>query len=319
MVSTQATRLPGVKEARSSLRRLLAKYNMHRQLFLLFVPVIVYFIVFKYIPMYGVTVAFKDYRLRSGILGSPWVGFEHFRLMFAGRTFREVLRNTIVISFYRLVFGFPAPILFALLLNEIRNMGFKKVVQTISYLPHFLSWIVLAGVFFPLLSPSIGPINYAIRSLGFKPIFFLGDPGWFRFTIVTTGIWQDVGWGSIIYLATLSGVDPELYEAAEMDGAGRLAQAIHISVPSLLPVITIMFILAVGRLLADDFDQIFNLYNPVVYSTGDVISTYVYRTGLIGLKYDFAAAVGLFRNVIGFALVFVTNAIVKKVNEYGIW
>ena len=302
-----------------SLKKQCILYSKYRGLMLLLIPVVAYFFIFKYLPMSGALIAFKNYRLRSGIWGSPWVGFEHFQLMFQGRSFLQVFTNTLVISFYRLVFGFPAPILFALLLNEIRVLRVKKIVQTVSYLPHFLSWVILAGIFFPLLSPSIGPINFVIQQLGLKPIYFLGDPRYFRFTLVTTGIWQGLGWGSIIYLATLSGINPEMYEAAEIDGAGRLSQALHITIPSLLPVITIMFILSIGSIINDNFDQIFNLYNPVVYPTGDVISTYTYRIGLIGMRYDFAAAVGLFKNVIGFILIIITNTIVKRFSNYGIW
>jgi putative aldouronate transport system permease protein len=211
------------------------------------------------------------------------------------------------------------PIIFAILLNEIRHIRYKKVTQTLSYLPHFISWVVLGGLFRQFLSPSIGPINIAIKALGFDPIFFLGDPSWFRFTVVVTSIWKGVGWGSIIYLATIAGIDPQLYEAAVIDGAGRFRRVLHITIPSLAPVITIMLIFALRGIVLDDFDQIFNLYNPAVYSVGDVLSTYIYRVGLVNFEFSMSTAVNLFRNLIAFVLIIMANAAAKRINEYGIW
>jgi len=269
--------------------------------------------------MYGIVLAFKDYRFRLGILKSPWVGLENFYTMFRGIDFPKVFRNTVIISFYKLIAGFPAPIILALLLNEVRNKTYKKTIQTISYLPHFLSWVILAGVFIQLLSPSQGPVNYVIKLLGFEPIYFLGDPKWFRFTLVVTSIWKGVGWGSIIYLASISSINPELYEAAYIDGANRFQQVLKITLPSLAPVITIMFILNTGSLINDDFDQIFNLYNVAVYDVADVISTYTYRVGLVQMQYSFSTAVGLFKNIISFILILITNYITSLFGEYGIW
>lgn len=294
-------------------------YWKHKYLVLLFLPAIIYYIIFHYVPIYGVQIAFKSYKFKLGIYGSPWIGFQNFKDLFAVESFWEVFRNTIVISFYKLIFGFPAPIIFALLLNEIRHSKFKKVVQTISYLPHFVSWVVLGGLFMQFLSPSTGPINNLLQSLGFRPIYFLADPKWFRFILVSTGIWKGVGWGSIIYLASLSGIDPQLYEAAIIDGANRFQNAIYITLPSLAPIITIMLIFAIGGLINDDFDQVFNLYNAAVYSVGDVLSTYSYRMGLVNMQYSFATAVGLFKNIISFSLIIIANYITKKVNEFGIW
>jgi putative aldouronate transport system permease protein len=234
-------------------------------------------------------------------------------------SFREVFRNTLIISSLKLVFGFPAPIIFALLLNEMRALRFKKAVQTISYLPHFVSWVILGGLFMQFLSPSSGPINIVLKSLDMRPIYFLADKNWFRPVLVITSIWKGVGWGSIIYLASLAGIDPGLYEAAEIDGAGRFRKAISITLPSLVPVITIMFIFSIGGIVKDDFDQIFNLYNHAVYSVGDVLGTYTYRVGLVDMRYSFSTAVGLFTNVISFALIILTNTITKRVNEYGLW
>jgi putative aldouronate transport system permease protein len=301
------------------MRKLAAQYWKHRALVLLFLPGLVYYAVFCYAPMYGVQIAFKNFIFRLGIMKSPWVGLENFRLLFSMGSFREVFRNTLIISSLKLIFGFPAPIIFALLLNEMRALRFKKAVQTISYLPHFVSWVILGGLFIQFLSPSTGPVNMVLKSLGFKPVYFLADKFWFRPVLVATSIWKGVGWGSIIYLASLAGIDPQLYEAAEIDGAGRFRKIWSITLPSLIPVITIMLIFSAGGIVKDDFDQIFNLYNSAVYSVGDVLGTYTYRVGLIDMKYSFSTAVGLFTNVISFALILLTNWFAKRTNEYGLW
>jgi len=298
---------------------LLRQYWKNRYLFYLFIPAILYYGLFKYGPMYGIQIAFRDYKFRLGISGSEWVGLAIFKDLLQMPSFGEVFMNTIIISGLKLIFGFPAPIILALLLNEINHQSFKKTVQTISYLPHFLSWVILAGLFTQFLSPSIGPINIFLKCLGFKPIYFLGDEKWFRTTLVVTHIWKSVGWGSIVYLAALSGISPEMYEAAIVDGATRLKQTWHITLPGIFPVITIMFILAVGGIIEDDFDQIFNMYNSAVYSVGDVISTYTYRRGLVDLKYSFSTAVSLFKNVIALALILITNFLTRRINDYGIW
>ncbi|WP_226393186.1 ABC transporter permease [Ructibacterium gallinarum] len=294
-------------------------YWKYKYLSLMFIPVVVFYIIFCYVPMYGVIIAFKDYNFAKGIIGSSWIGFENFERMFHSESFVQVFTNTLLISLYKLITGFPAPIIFALLLNELWNRKFKKVVQTISYLPYFLSWVVLGGMFMQLLSPSSGPINAVLKSMGIQPIFFLADVKWFRSVLVVTSLWKGVGWGSIIYLAALTGIDPELYEAAIMDGAGKWKQVLHITIPSLIPVMTIMFIFAVGGVINDDFDQIFNLYNEAVYSVGDVISTYNYRVGLISNEYGYSTAVGLFKNIIAIVLLAAANYITKRFSEYGIW
>jgi putative aldouronate transport system permease protein len=295
------------------------RYWDNRYLLILMLPGLIYFVVFKYVPIYGLIIAFKDYNFFQGVWNSPWVGLEVFKELFKTPSFWEVFRNTIIISGLEFIFGFPAPIVFALLLNEVVNVGAKKAFQTISYLPHFVSWVILGGLFLQFFSPSIGPINIALKALGAKPIYFLADPKWFRAVLVSTDIWKAIGWGSIIYLAALSSIDPELYEAAALDGAGRWARTRYITLPSLYPVITIMLILATGNLVSDNFDQVFNLYNSAVYSVGDVMSTYMYRKGLEGMEYSSAAAVGLFNNIISFTLVIMANKIVKHFNEYGIW
>ena len=294
-------------------------YWKFRELYLMLIPVLAYYILFHYIPMYGTQIAFKNYKFNLGIIKSPWVGFEHFQYLFSIRSFREILRNTLLISGYKLVFGFPAPIILAILMNEISILPFKKTVQTISYLPHFLSWVILSAIFMQILSPSTGAVNIAMQQIGIKPVFFLGDPKWFRAVLVSTSVWKDIGWGSIIYLASIAAINPEIYEAAIVDGAGRFRRIWHITLTSLIPVITIQLIFAIGRITLDDFDQIFNLYNPAVYSVGDVISTYTYRKGLVELQYSFSAAVGLFQNVISLGLIIAANSITKKINEYGIW
>jgi putative aldouronate transport system permease protein len=300
-------------------RLLLHSYGTHRALFLMLVPAIAYYLVFKYAPIYGVTIAFKDFRIVEGILGSPWAGFKYFERLFAMRSFFQVVSNTVIISFYKLLFGFPAPILFAILLNEIGSRGLKKTVQTISYLPHFLSWVVLASIFMLFLSPSAGPVNAVLKSMGLHEIYFLAEPEWFRGLLVATHVWKTFGWSSIVYLATLSNIDTELYDAAWVDGANRLQRMRHVTLPGLAPVITIMFIFAVGQLLSDDFDQIYNLYSPAVYSVADVISTYTYRVGLLEVNYSLGAAVGLFRNAVAFVLILITNTIARRISDYGLW
>ena len=310
---------PSLNKTRSPIKRLAMQYIKNYDLFLLFLPVIVYYVVFAYIPMYGVVLAFKKFQLLGGIMGSPWVGFDNFKEIFSTGSFYEVLRNTINISLLRLIFGFPAPIILALLLNEITNKWFKKIIQTVSYLPHFLSWIVLTGIFIQFLSPTSGPINFLITAMGFKSIYFLGQPNWFIFTLISTGIWQGIGWGSIIYLAAISNIDQEMYESAELEGVSRFQRIIYITLPSIMPTVTILLILNVGGILNAGFDQIFNLYNDAVLNVADIIDTYVYRRGLNGMQYSYATAVGLFKNVIGFVLVLGTNAITKRMSEYALW
>ncbi|MGI2295326.1 ABC transporter permease [Paenibacillus sp. GXUN7292] len=294
-------------------------YWKHKYLTFLFIPAVIYYIVFHYVPIYGIIIAFKSYKFSLGIWGSPWVGLKHFEELFTVGSFWQVFRNTFLLSFYKLVFGFPAPILFALLLNEIRMVLFKRVVQTISYFPHFLSWVVLAGLALQFLSPGTGPINLILQELGMKPIFFLGSSDWFRPVLVITDIWKELGWGTIVYLAAISGVNPEEHEAATVDGANRFHRIYYITLPAMAPVITIMLIFAIGRLVNDDFDQVFNLLNPAVMNVGDVLSTYTYRMGLVNMEYSFATAVGLFKNIIAFTMIITANAIAKRINEYGLW
>ena len=291
----------------------------YRGLLILLAPAVLWFLVFEYYPMYGAVVAFKDYRILDGILASPWAGLDHFQKLFDSARFWAILRNTMMISLYKLIFGFPAPILLALLLNEVQRVVFKRTVQTISYLPHFISWVVIGGIVRDLLSPTHGVINFALGLVGIEPINFLIRPELFRGIVVIGNIWKEVGWGSIIYLAAISGIDPQLYEAAVMDGAGRMRQAASITLPSIMGVVVILLILRVGNIMDAGFEEIFNLYNPVVYSTGDIIDTYVYRVGLEQFDYSYSTAIGLFKNVVGLVLLVGTNLFVRRVSEHGIW
>lgn len=295
------------------------RYASHKYLLLMLLPAMVYYALFHYGPLYGVQLAFKDFKPLEGVWGSPWVGFKHFEYMFtASSDFGTILRNTLTISLLQILFGFPAPIILALLFNELRSLVFKRVTQTISYLPHFLSWVVMGGLVITLLSPNTGVVNYVVQLLGYDPIHFLGDKIWFVVTLVVSAIWKEVGWGTIIFLAALTSIDQEQYEAARIDGAGRWKQTLHITLPGLLPVIAILFILRIGSVMDAGFDQIFNLYNPRVYSVADIIDTYVYRVGLTGGQYGFSTAVGLFKNVVALVLVLGTNYAIKKAGQEGL-
>ena len=294
-------------------------YWKSRYLLLLLLPGILFYIIFRYKPMYGILIAFKDYRLIAGVWGSPWQDLEFYRRTFLSNSFWDVFKNTLILSSYKLIIGFPAPIILALLLNEVRNMMFKRVVQTISYIPYFISWVVLSGIFIDILSPSSGPVNFILKSLTGKTVYFLGDSAYFRGTMVSLSIWKGIGYGAVVYLAALAGVNPEIYEAATIDGANRWKQAIFITLPSLMPIIIILFILNIGSIVEDDFDQIFNFYKPAVYGVGDVLSTYVYRQGIRQMQYSYATAVGLFQNILAFILVYFANKIANKIGEYGVW
>lgn len=294
-------------------------YRKYMALTIMLLPTIVFFIIFRYGPMYGLVLAFKDFKVNLGIFGSPWNGFDNFETIFSMANFSRAIKNTIIISLLKLAAGFPMPIILALMLNEVRHLRFKKVVQTISYLPYFLSWVVLAGVFIQLLSPSTGMVNYFLSLFGIKPIYFMGDNAWFRPMLVVTSVWKDMGWSSIIFLAAIASVEQSMYEAAICDGANRFQRMWHITLPNILPTITVLLILNIGHLLDAGFDQIFNMYNGAVYETSDILDTYVYRLGIGDMRYSLATAVGLFKNVIGFLLVVGTNFISNKLTNSGIW
>ncbi len=312
---TALSKTAQMKKRRSFLRRV-RKHKLH---LIMILPVICWFLLFKYGPLYGVTLAFKEFQLLSGIIGSPWVGTANFERLFSSYNFWNVFRNTITIAAMKFVFGFPAPIILALLLNELRGQRYKRIVQSLSYLPHFISWVILTGIFMVILSPTRGPINTLLKSMGMESIYFLGDPKYFQGTLVVTGIWKGVGWSSIVYLAALGGVNEELYDAARVDGCGRWARIWHVTIPGITPVVTIMLILAMGSLVEDDFDQIFNLLNDAVLSVGDVLGTFIYRQGVTNLDYGYATAVELFRNLISLVLVLSANYFSKRINEYGLW
>ncbi|TBL79159.1 sugar ABC transporter permease [Paenibacillus thalictri] len=302
--------------------RVLMTWKKHQFFYLLMVPGLVYFLIFHYIPMAGVAIAFKDvtpFDGLQGIIHGDWVGFAQFKRFFASYYFWNVLGNTVIISFYKLFFGFPAPILFALLLNEVTSKWFKRSVQTISYLPHFISMVVVAGLLTNLLSTNNGILNAIMLAIGKQPISFLSDPAYFRTILVLSDIWQSIGWGSILYLAAMTGIDPQLYEAAKMDGANRLRQVWHITLPGISFVISILLILNVGRFLEAGFEQIFLLYSPAVYQVADIVDTYVYREGLLQMQYSFAAAIGMFKNIVGMTLILISNYIVKKMDQPGLW
>ncbi len=309
-------------EARGSAARLRERIRRHAFLYLLALPGILYFLVFHYIPMLGIVIAFKDispYNAVNDIFSGDWVGLRQFQRFFSSYFFWNILSNTLVISGLKLLWGFPAPIILALLINEVRHSKFKRAVQTISYMPHFLSLVVVAGLIANLLSTSVGPINALIEGLGGTPVSFLTRPEYFRSILVASHVWQHVGWGTILYLAAMSNIPPEHYEAAALDGANRWQQARFITLPSITFVIIILFIFAVGNLLNAGFEQILLLYSPGVYSVGDIVDTYVYRVGLIGQEYSFAAAVGLFKSLIALLMLLGADRLAKKLGQTGIW
>jgi putative aldouronate transport system permease protein len=285
---------------------------------MLAIPMVMLFI-FHYIPMYGILIAFKNFSPGLGIWDSPWNNFEHFKRLFEDFLFLRALQNTVVISLLKLIIVFPAPIIFAILLNEVKNERFKKVSQSISYLPHFMSWVILSAMVIEVFSPQRGIINFFITLVGGDPINFMSDKASFIPILILTDMWKEVGWGAIIYLASIASIDPQLYEAAEMDGAGRFHKMIHVTLPSIMPMVIILFILRLGSVLNAGFDQILNLYNPLVYEVADIIDTYVYRSGLEQFQFDYATAVGLFKNVVGIILILSANAIIRRKSEHGIW
>ena len=290
----------------------------NKYIYLMLIPVLIYYIIFHYAPMYGVIIAFKDFSPAKGILGSKWIGFYNFELFFNSRYFIRILRNTILISLYSLIFGFPAPILMALLLNEIKHKTFKRVVQTSTYLPHFISLVVVCGMIVDFTSSS-GFITQIATLFGGSGRNMLMQKELFRTIYVSSGVWQSFGWNSIIYLATLSTIDPCLYEAAVLDGAGRLRQAIHITLPGIMPTIVILLILNMGRMLGVGFEKIILLYNTSTYETADVISSFVYRKGLLEFDFSYSAAVGLFNSMANFIFLVGANFISRKASETSLW
>ncbi|GLX66117.1 ABC transporter permease [Paenibacillus glycanilyticus] len=288
-------------------------------MYLLLVPGLIFLLLFKYTPMYGVVIAFQDFNIFSGIGGSEWVGLEQFQKLVHSDDFSRVLTNTLLISMYKIVILFPIPIVVALFLNEVRKMFFKRTIQTIIYLPHFLSWVIISGLFVTLLSPTDGLVNQIIKVFGGDPVSFLQDNSFFRSVVVFTAGWKEIGWNAIVFIAAIAGIDQEQYEAASIDGAGRIRKMISITLPGIMPTIVLMFILRIGSLLEAGTEQILTMYNPIVYDTGDVIGTFVYRMGLGQQDYSFSTAVGLFNSVVGFILVISGNMLSKKFLKRSIW
>ncbi|WP_342556017.1 ABC transporter permease subunit [Paenibacillus sp. FSL R7-0652] len=311
----------GVKERRrSTLQHALARsFRRHWQLYLLILPPVVYFIIFKYVPMVNTVLAFKDYNVIKGIWGSPWAGTKYFDLLFQNPAFMMLIKNTLLISFYSLIVGFPIPILLALALNEIKNMKFKKTVQMVTYAPYFISTVVMVSIIMLFLSPRLGIVNTIAGALGFEAVNFLGNPDMFRSIYVFSDVWQSMGYSAVIYLAALAGIDPSLYEAAKVDGANRLQKIINVDLPGLLPAAVIILILSVGNIMAVGFEKIYLLQNPLNLSASEIISTYVYKMGLLNANYSFATAVGLFNSVINLILLLTVNAAAKRLSNTSLW
>jgi putative aldouronate transport system permease protein len=291
----------------------------NKSLYLMLIPGIAFYFIFYYLPMGGIVIAFKDFDIFSGIIGSEWVGFTHFKTLFSSDIFYRVFRNSLAISFYKLAVCFPVPILLAIMLNEIKHEIFKRSIQTIVYLPYFLSWVVIAGIVINLLSPSNGIINVIIKSTGGDPINFLASKTKFRTILVLSDLWHGMGWNTIIFLAALTKLDPQLYEAAKIDGAGRIRQIISITLPGIKSTIIVLLLVKIGNIMNNGFEQIFLLYNPNVYEVADVFETYVYRIGLVDARYDFATAVGLFKSCVAFVMLVTANTLARRFGERGIF
>ena len=307
-----------VKAKRKVIKRLGQDFARNKYVYLMVIPVLVFYILFKYGPMTKMIIAFQDYNLYKGIAGSKWVGLENFIDFFQMKDCWRLLRNTLLLSLYSIVFAFPAPILLALMINEIKSRAGRKLVQTVSYMPHFISLVVVCGMTLEF-TKSDGVVNSVIKALGGERIAFFTDPSWFRPIYTITDIWQGIGWGSIIYIAALSGIDPQLYEAATIDGAGRLRKMLHVTLPGISGMIVVLFILRLGQVMSVGFEKIILLYNPMLYDTADVISTYVYRKGLMEFSYSYSAAVNMFNSVINFAILVLANAISRRATGNSLW
>ena len=309
------------KSATVTERRVPFSTRLKRSLpiYALLLPGVVLLFLFHYVPIYGITIAFKDFSPYKGILGSPSVGLKHFIRFLTDDNFWRIMRNTVVINIYQLLFGFPFPIIFALMLNELWSSKSKKFIQTISYLPHFLSWVIVASLFRNLLSPSQGIINGFIELLGGEPIYFLAKPRYFRTIIVMQHVWKGFGMSAVYYIASLSSIDTQLYEAAAIDGAGRWRQTWHITLPGLRNIIIVLLVLQLGNMISIGFEQIYLMYSDPVYSVGDVISTYTYRLGILSTQFSYTAAIGVTQNVVNFLLVFSANRLSRAVAGWSLW
>ncbi len=288
-------------------------------LHIMVIPGVILTFIYHYIPMFGIVMAFQKFVPAKGFFKSKWVGFDNFEYMLNLPNIKTVIYNTVFISIMKIVVGLIVPVAFALLLNEMRREKYKRTLQTIIYFPHFLSWVILGGILVDVLSPSSGIINEILGLFGIDPIFFLGDAKWFPFTMVLTNVWKNFGYDTIVYLAALTSIDMALYEAAYVDGAGRWKQTLHVTIPGILPIVTLMTVLALGNILNAGFDQVINLYSPQVYSTGDILDTLVYRIGLVEAQYSVATAVGLFKSVISLVLILLSNKLANKYAGYRIF
>ncbi|MBQ8230978.1 MAG: sugar ABC transporter permease [Lachnospiraceae bacterium] len=289
-----------------------------RYYYLMLLPAVVYVLIFNYAPMAGLQIAFKNYKVTLGMWDSPWIGFRNFRDFFNSYSFAQLMENTFVLSLYQILVGFPIPIIVALILNELKG-GFKKATQTILYAPHFISTVVLVGVITTMFSPSQGVVNTILDAIGMERIYFMGEPKYFRHLYVWSGVWQNMGWSAIVYLAALAGVDPALHEAADIDGATRMQKIIHINLPTIMPTIIIMLILRMGQIASIGYEKVYLMQNDLNVSTAEVISTYVYKRGIINSNYSFSTAMGLFNNVINVTMLLIANKVSKKVSGSGLF
>ncbi len=297
---------------------ILLDIKRNKYIYIMLLVVVAWYVIFCYVPMYGAIIAFKDYSIGKGIFNSPWVGFKHFASFFSDINFMRVVRNTFLINIYDILWGFPAPIIMALLLNEVRNQYFKKTIQTLSYLPYFISMVVVCGIIVDFTSTN-GIINQLLSNFGFEKVNLLSKSEFFRTVYISSGIWQNVGWGSIIYLAALTNISPELYESAVIDGAGRWKQLIHITLPGIASTIIVLLILRMGSIMSVGFEKIILLYNPLTYETADVIASYVYRKGLLNADYSYSTAIGLMNSVINFLFLVVSNWLSRRYTESSLW
>lgn len=309
---------PGIGKEPAFRDRVARDFRRNYMIYLMMLPVVIYYAVFQYGPLYGIQIAFKNFSAGRGILNSPWAGFQHFEEFFTGFYFVRVVRNTILLGLYDLIFVFPASVILALLLNEVRNRIFKRTVQSITYIPHFISVIVVAGMILDFLA-SDGLINQLIEFLGGTAIPFMRLPEWFRTVYTSSAVWQGVGWGSIIYLAAISNIDSSLYEAAKVDGASRWKQVMHITLPGIMPTVIILFILRIGSFMALQDEKILLLYNATTYETADIIGTYVYRKGILEASYSYSTAVGLFNSLINLVLLVAANYLSRRYTESKLW
>jgi len=303
--------VPKVKQAFYETKR----FRQNIPLLLMLVPGILYYVIFRYLPMGGLVIAFKDYNFRDGILSSPWVGLKYFKILFQSDATLQIIWNTLELSILNLIFGFPAPIIIAIALNEVRKRWLKRWIQTIIYLPHFLSWVIVAGLVLTLFSIDGGTVNKLLEQWGMEPVPFLYRIESWVAIFIGSGMWKEMGFGAIIYLAALSSIDPSLYESAALDGAGKMRQIWHITLPGLRPTIILLLILGMGRLMEVGFDQVYNLQNPTVLEKAEVISTYVYKVGLQKAQFSLTTAMGLFESVVGLVLLLSANALARKFDQ----